>query len=1433
MSPRRTLRTRMRTAQAGSKKTRKEKRKMKTKRITFLKAAVIFVLTFCVLSISVFALDSDGNGSNGTSSIASDEPTLEIASYNLSYSNSVYILYAVSNEGFDRRDHEIKMLFWNELQEEYTVDNASYVATNRGKTTVNGTNCLVFYSEGLAAKEMTTDIYSRACVEIDGEYYYSEVMKFSVLEYVYAMREKGNVPANLNKLFNELLDYGASAQNNFNHKTDRPANASYHGVTVKNGSLPDGFRHGRYRNKEVVALTADAPAEGMRFSHWVDENGIIVSYDKVFEIVIGNIGKTYEAIYKDISNIVTQLKLKAEIPFNGDLDDVDLPTAVSIEIGGETVTLEVSWNTDSFTPGVIGTKTYYASLLDTEAYVKYGIEPGSIIIEVSTLPFSYEIDTATGEYILTGYHGNAESVTIPSTYKNTFVSTIRSKAFNVCEGLREVIIPSTVTKIESAAFFYCDDIERITIPFVGESLNSSNSWFGWIFGAESYDIQNSMLPLAIKSVTLTEGATTIPSYAFYKCTQIEEFNLPKEITSLGGYAFGFCTQLTEFTFPKSLTSLSEDAFIYSSNLKRINVESVDMLFGLSTFNRGPFSYGAELYCNGKPVTEVIIPNGVTTVSGILQGCSSIKKITVPSSVTTLGWKAFNGMTSLAEVVFEDPSKISTINNYAFCGCSSLQSIDLSAFTNVTVLYGTFEGCTNLTEIKLPENLTSITEYTFSRTAIKEIILPDSIQQIPSSCFSGCKNLETIDIPDGAVEIANYAFIGCSNLRAVKMPKALTNIGSSAFSNCYSLSVIDLPERLYSIKSSAFSGCGNLAQLIIRSERLTEIGSAAFSGCYKLYEIYNLSDIVITLGADDNGGIGKYAKVVHTSLDEEALVNVDENGFISYTSDTENLLFGYVGSESKIVLPALIGGKEYLIVDSAFHNNNSITGVVIPDGVQTIGSNAFYYCTNLTSVVIGDGVQTIGDYAFYNCDYLTSVVIGDGVQTIGSNAFRDCDNLTSVVIGESVQNIGNQAFNYCYNLIEVINKSELNITVGSSSHGCVAYYAAKVHAGETAGEFVTVGDFVFYIHDGVNYLARYKGSEKNLTLPESYNGQGYVIRNWAFYDNNYITEVVIPVGVTSIGDYAFYDCDNLTSVVIGDGVQTIGSSAFYDCDSLTSIVIGDGVQNIGDQAFYYCYNLIEVINRSELDIVACSTSNGYVAYYAAKVHSGETAGEFVPVGDFVFYIHDGVNYLARYMGSEKNLTLPESYNGQGYVIRNWAFYNNNITEVVIPDGVTSIGNYAFYYCTNLTSVVIGDGVQTIGSSAFYYCTSLTSVVIGDGVQTIGSSAFHSCDNLTTVVIGDGVQTIGSFAFYNCDNLTSVVIGNGVQTIGNQAFYDCTSLASLVIGDGVQTIESYAFYNCGSLTDVYYVGSEEEWGDISISYGNDKLKNANIHYDYVAN
>ena len=335
-----------------------------------------------------------------------------------------------------------------------------------------------------------------------------------------------------------------------------------------------------------------------------------------------------------------------------------------------------------------------------------------------------------------------------------------------------------------------------------------------------------------------------------------------------------------------------------------------------------------------------------------------------------------------------------------------------------------------------------------------------------------------------------------------------------------------------------------------------------------------------------------------------------------------------------------------------------------------------------------------------------------------------------------------------------------------------------------------------------------GGLTSVTIPNSVTSIG----NSTFYGCSNLTSVTIPNSVTSIGSYSFYNCSSLTSVTIPNSVTSIGSYSFYGCSSLTSVTIPDSVTSIGEEAFNGCSGLSKV----EISDLAtwCGISFG--------------SGISNPL------------YCAHHLylnGNEiKNMVIPDSVTSIG----NYAFMGcSGLTSVTIPNSVTSIGSYSFYGCSSLTSVTIPNSVTSIGSYSFYGCSGLTSMTIGNSVTEISSSAFHAsglecviwnaknCNDFTSgsylfpetlsgLIIGDEVQKIPSYLCANHTNLASVAIGNSVTAIGSHAFESCWSLENMTIPNSVTSIGVCAFSGCWELNSVTIGNSVTSIGDGAFAF-----------------
>ena len=278
-------------------------------------------ISILILILSFFAIINISNKDIEVKATEAQNVELSIYRNNVAYSDKLNILYAVSYQNIDINTNKVQLLFFDSVQEQYIKGNESYVSYSEGTSTISGTKVLIFYSNGIAAKEMTEDIYAVAYVNINGVDYYSEVNKFSVLEYAHKTLESSSSAALTKQLVSAMLKYGSLAQQVLKYNLDKLADATYYNVNVVNGVLEDGFSQGRVKENEVITLTANIK-EGYVFTNWTDSLGNIVSTDKEYSFTVTE-SNTYTANYAipiDLVDIDVNIDYpqKTEKAFYGD-----------------------------------------------------------------------------------------------------------------------------------------------------------------------------------------------------------------------------------------------------------------------------------------------------------------------------------------------------------------------------------------------------------------------------------------------------------------------------------------------------------------------------------------------------------------------------------------------------------------------------------------------------------------------------------------------------------------------------------------------------------------------------------------------------------------------------------------------------------------------------------------------------------------------------------------------------------------------------------------------------------------------------------------------------------------------------------------------------------------------------------------------------------
>ena len=899
--------------------------------------------------------------------------------------------------------------------------------------------------------------------------------------------------------------------------------------------------------------------------------------------------------------------------------------------------------------------------------------------------------------------------------------------------------------------------------------------------------------IVIKSTYKEKPVTQIAEKAFYDCTDIKSVVIPDSVSSIGEYAFYNCSGLTNITIPDNVTSIDSFTFKGCSSL-----------------------------------TSVTIPDSVTHIGySAFENCNKLEKITIPfigESKTAnngydqvlgyiFGYKIISNTTSIDGATYQYHGDKKDYYHYYIP--KSLISIVIGNTAN-TIPENAFYNCNNLTSIIIDSNATSIGD----------------------SAFYNCNNLTSITIPDGTTNIGNSTFYNCSNLTSITIPDTITSIGANTFYNCYNLTKATMPYSITSIDSYAFFGCSGLTSVNYTGtiDQWTEI---CFNGVDSnpLYyaNLYINNELVTAVNLTTSIKISDYAfnnyKSLTTVIISNSVAGIGNCAFYRCSSLTE----------------IAIGNNVTSIGTRAFSDCTGLTNITIPDNVASISNYAFSGCTGLTNVTIPDSVANIGTYAFSGCTGLTNVTIPDSVANIGTYAFSGCTGLTNITIHDSITSIGEFAFFNCSSLKKItlpfIGASK---TANNGYNQVLGYiFGYKITSNTTPINDTTYqwkdyyNSYHYYIPQSLTtvvigntankipYHAFYNCSKlTNITIPDSVKN----IENAAFYGCKGLTSVTIPESITSIGSDAFSNCrssifnkydnayylgndtnnyialitattEDITTCIINENCKIISNRAFYNHESLTSVTIPDSVTSIGANAFQYC----SISDIYITDLTAwCNIGNlgSLMSYSRNKLYLNNSLITNLIIPDSVTSIGD---YAFAYCDNLTSITIPDSITSIG----DYAFYCDNLTSITIPDSVTSIGNYAFSSCSDLKNVTIGNNVISIGEKSFYFCDNLTSIAIPDSVTSIGDCAFAYCDNLTSITIPDSVISIGDYAFTHCSNLTRVTIGNNgtSTTVGNNginigagAFAYCSNLTSVTIGNNVTSIGESAFSKCSHLFSI---------------------------------
>ena len=871
----------------------------------------------------------------------------------------------------------------------------------------------------------------------------------------------------------------------------------------------------------------------------------------------------------------------------------------------------------------------------------------------------------------------------------------------------------------------------------------------------------------IQAIIIPDSVLIIEDYAIAYCKNLNRVDLGNGVKEIG-MSFAGCDSLTSIRIPASVEVIDNLAFYLSENFESIVVDEDNAIFS---------SQDGILYNKAK--TEVIC----------CPANNSIKNLTLPSSVVTIGSYAFVNCGNIETITMAN--NVTTIASSAFKDCHKLENIIMS--NNITKIENwAFENCTALKSCVVPNGVTMLYSYVFQDcTSLEWVYVSKNVERMGYDPFDGCNGLKTIYFGGTSTEWSSITYsdtapsyiginiifeydMSCNHEIVVDEARepTCTTVGLTEGSHCKICStVIKAQEEIEKTEHNKEIVSGRVATC-------SEVGLTEGLACTICGEVFIEQDeipklshtatIVLPYVAPSCSSFGwtegkkcsvcgeiavpqeMISKTSHSYDDGVCTVCGNEytsegltvSKYASYNGiNRAAVITGYTGTDTEVYIPRYIDGYVVLGINfNAFKNNTKITKVKIPETVTFINGYAFTGCTKLESINIPEAVTSLSGYGiFMDCSSLKSIVIPNSVTELGQSIFQDCTSLETVVLSNKLTELQSQSFLGCSNL----------------------------------------------------------------------------------------QSITIPSALIKIGQYAFNNCSGLKNVVFEGDLKTIEYGGFYYCSALESIVIPKSVTTVGGRAFAGCSKLTiycEITsqpsgwssewNYSDCPVVwNCDDPN-------SMVNSGTTAS------GYKWSLNENRTIsITGYTGTATNLSIPSTIENLAVTaIGEDAFANNTtIQTIVVPNsiesiafgafagcsslesislgtGITSLGNYLFEDCVSLKEFTLPSGETSISGGMFDGCTSLQKVTLLGTIDYIGPNAFNGCTSLTTFSIPNDVQYIGSYAFKNCSSLTGISLPSSLVELKDQAFYGCLGISSVTIPTGVEDIGVGVFAYCANLTSI---------------------------------
>ena len=561
------------------------------------------------------------------------------------------------------------------------------------------------------------------------------------------------------------------------------------------------------------------------------------------------------------------------------------------------------------------------------------------------------------------------------------LTTICRSAFYDCESLSNITIPEGVVSIGYDAFHGCQRLTSITLP---NSLTSLES--------DAFEDCSSVL-----TIQLGTGLTQIASGTFRGCKSLLSINIPSNISRIGSGAFSDCGVLNKVYISdlKSWCSITglDNLMLYAAATKDVflnnkQLTDVEIPSGIVRINDGAFSRST--------ITSITFPNGVTSIGvSAFEYCKDLRSVTLPGDIKNIERYAFrncytlenlalpNGLQSIGASAFRSckalnpniPTSLITLEENAFAETGITSAIIPDGFTEIKS--STFQDCTKLQIVSLPSSIVSLKKQAFSGcTKLGTINLPNSLTHIEESALSGTA-VKELTIPASVEDIGPSAFYGCNEIEKLVFPNLIKRLCYRTLANCKSLKTVVLNEGLQYIEASAICECKSLGSISIPAtvQTIDVSDSYTYCGDIPFYNCENLLRIDVSTGNQ------------YYSSQDGVLMNASKTQIIQCPQ-------AYSG---KYTMPSSIE----IICDGAFYQCSKITEITFSRELKSIGEKSFYNCGGITNLLFPDNLQQIGKEAFYYCSKLREVEMGSKLVSIEENAFASNINIKKITINKNV------------------------------------------------------------------------------------------------------------------------------------------------------------------------------------------------------------------------------------------------------------------------------------------------------------------------------------------------------------------------------------------------------------------------------------------------